>query len=208
MPFRGRVRNPLPRIDGRKADVTRRQNVPAICIARIRSALAQRFVSGDGLEQSRHTFKQGSQGRCGLGRGLDHDVAARSAADLELREELAHFARGGKCSHGAKPACPRARIGGGGRTRRRRGAACGEVSVGAAAALVLRLVGCLDQLVERIGGLVVDAGVARVGVFIGDVAGGGDGVESPPDRRVSEPSPGSSRTARTEPSRSRRRTGL
>ena len=48
---------------------------------------------------------------------------------------------------------------------------------GGSGGLVPRFVGRLDQLVERIGDLVVEAGVGEVGVLVGLVAGRCDGLE-------------------------------
>ena len=99
MPFRGRVRNPLPRIDnaanGGSSMPHRADLIWSASDLRIESGRSA-LVSGDGLEQGRHSLEQGAQGRCGLGRRLDHDVAARGTANLELREELAHLARRGQ----------------------------------------------------------------------------------------------------------------
>ena len=87
--------------------------------------------------------KRAPKGRCGLGRGLDDDVAAWSTAHLELREELAHFPAAGRAAT-AEASVPSCTDGGeacriNGAVGRRRG----EVSV-CGGCVVLRLVGGVD----------------------------------------------------------------
>ena len=65
MPFRGEVRNRLPRSDTWNSVAPsglRRRSTASSDSGLVVSA----FVSGDGMEQCRHTFKQRSQGRRGL----------------------------------------------------------------------------------------------------------------------------------------------
>ena len=62
--FPGGVRNPLPRMAGEFLSLNTLAG--PVATRSLQMAAASTFVSGDGLEQGRHTFKQGSQGRRGL----------------------------------------------------------------------------------------------------------------------------------------------
>jgi hypothetical protein len=89
MPSRGGIGNPLPRLNSRKKVKPRAKNPGELLVQA--ELNGSRVVSSVGLEQSCHTFKQGSQRRCGLRWRFDHDVTTRGAADLEQVEAFAHF---------------------------------------------------------------------------------------------------------------------
>ena len=124
---------------------------------------------GDRLKQGRHSLEQRSQGRRGLGRRLDHDVAADFTANLELREELATSPEEGIAAAVlvAPPGSSNEGVGRG--SSGTDTAALSPFETGGAGR-VARLVGGFDHLFERVGDLVVKVRVGEVGILVGHVA--------------------------------------